>query len=185
MSVYMSSISEEELIERCQNRDDVAFSILYGRYKRVIFSSIKRIVSDEELVCDIHQETFLKVWNSISTYDASRSKLFTWMLSIARNLVIDRVRSKEYKQSKITCRLSEFEDPESITGSYQPVQFNSDWIDLHNILTKLEPRYVVLLDLIYFKGYTHTEVAEELNIPLGTVKTQLRMAVSVLRQYFA
>ena len=177
-------ISETELICRCIKRDGTAFGVLYHRYKEVIYRYINNLVKDKEVIEDILQETFTRVWESMSSYDPCKSKVFTWILNIARYLIIDRSRSKSYRQSQMTFVFSEFENSEIVTDSYKSIRFNSDWIDLHDIVLQLEPRYIQLLDLIYFQGYTHVEVAEELAIPLGTVKTQLRMAVIVLRKHF-
>jgi len=176
-----SSISEEELVERLRQRDRTALALLYDRYSGALFGVISKVIRTDETAEDVLQETFVKIWNSFPTYDASKGKLFTWMLNIARNLAIDKVRSKGFKNSKKNQNL---DDVVHVVDEQQSIGFNPELIGLKELVEKLEPEYYKLVDLIYFKGYTHVEAAEELEMPLGTVKTRLRAAISMLRRHF-
>ncbi|MBK9729866.1 MAG: sigma-70 family RNA polymerase sigma factor [Chitinophagaceae bacterium] len=172
------SISEDVLVSRLFKKDQSAFSYLYDNYAPALNGVIFRIVQDEESSEDVLQDTFVKIWNNFSQYDKTKGKLFTWIVNIARNLAIDYTRSKGFKNQQKNL------DVDKIVGfidSKKSTAFNPDQIGLKNMLDKLKPEQREILDLVYFSGYTQAEVANELNIPLGTVKTKIRMALIQLR----
>lgn len=166
--------SEQELVALLQQRDNKAFSYLYDNYAAALNGVIFPIVNDEETANDILQEVFVNVWRKIEFYDASKGRLFTWLLNIARNAAIDKIRSRGFRNSQSTTNISENID---ITVA-QP---NTDHIGLKKVLTKLKDEYRTLIDLSYFQGFTHDEIAKALNIPLGTVKTRIRTALIQLK----
>jgi len=172
-------ITEEELIASLQNGEQEALSLLYDNYSAALLGVIYRIVDDKEAAEDILQEVLIKIWQKIATYDRSRGKLFTWLINIARNAAIDSTRAKDYNvKSKIQ---SIDNSVRSINRQYN-VSTQVDHIGLRNIVEKLKPEYRVLIDKLYFEGYTQEEAAEELDIPLGTIKTRIRAAISHLRE---
>jgi RNA polymerase sigma-70 factor (ECF subfamily) len=177
-----SALSEEELVARLRQRDTSALALLYDRYSAALYGVISKVIRTDEAAEDVLQETFLKIWNSFSTYDSSKGKLFTWMLNIARNQAIDKIRSKDFKNSKKNQNL---DDIVHLVDEQESVGFNPDQIGLKEVVGKLEPEYFRLVDLIYFKGFTHVEASEHLGIPLGTVKTRLRAAIATLRTHFS
>ena len=162
-----------------KNKDQAAFARLYDSYSGAIYSIILQIVNDEELANDILQEVFINIWRKIEMYDAEKGRLFTWMLNIARNASIDMLRSRGYRNSRKNQSIQENVD---ITVPGNTEQMNIDSIGLKKLLEKLKPEQRVLIDLSYFKGYTHEEIAEQENIPLGTVKTRIRNALIQLRE---
>ncbi|MBU0696878.1 MAG: sigma-70 family RNA polymerase sigma factor, partial [Bacteroidetes bacterium] len=137
--------------------------------------------SDTEIAEDVLQETFVKIWNSIQQYDPTKGRLFTWMVNVARNLAIDKVRSKDYRNHSKNQDLENHVNDidETRNSTYKP-----ELLGVKNLVQKLRPEQQIIVDMIYFKGYTHVEVADELAIPLGTVKTRLRMGIIELRKYF-
>jgi RNA polymerase sigma factor (sigma-70 family) len=121
------------------------------------------------------QEVFVSIWRKIDSYDATKGRLFTWMLNIARNASIDKVRSRNFQQSMKSQSLDDNE-------LYHPVvRIGIDDIGLKRTLGKLKDEQRLLVDLSYYQGYTHDQIAKTLNIPLGTVKTRLRSALTQLR----
>lgn len=150
-------------------------------YSASLFGVISRIVVHTEVAEDILQETFLKIWNSADTYDASKGRLFTWMMNIARNLAIDKLRSKDFKNAS---KNHDIEKNVDFIDAQKETTFNADVIGLKDMVTALKPEFTNVLDMVYFKGYTHVEAAEELDLPLGTVKTRIRMAIMELRKHF-
>ncbi|HEY4874832.1 MAG TPA: RNA polymerase sigma factor, partial [Puia sp.] len=108
-------------------------------------------------------------------------RLFTWMLNIARNASIDTLRSKSYQNSQKNQALPD--DVNNISSGMQFIQTNIDNIGLRKILEKLKPEHRILIELAYFKGYTHEEISKIENIPLGTVKTRIRNALLQLKEY--
>jgi RNA polymerase sigma factor (sigma-70 family) len=91
------SLSEEELVGALKNQETVAIKALYDMYSGALLGVISRIVLQSEVAEDILQETFVKIWNSSGSYDPSKGRLFTWMMNIAQNLSIDKLRSKDFK----------------------------------------------------------------------------------------
>lgn len=175
------SLSEPELIQAIINRDTNGAEALYDMYSTALYGVIHRIVQHDEIAEDILQETFVKIWNSCSSYDISKGRLFTWMINIARNLAIDKTRSKDFRNHSKT------EDIENIVLSVDKgytTSINPETLGLKDLVDKLKPDHKVILDLVYFRGFTHIEAAEELDIPLGTVKTRLRNAIITLRKVF-
>lgn len=176
-----TSLSEEELVSKLKSRDTIAIQALYDMYSGALLGVISRIIPQIEVAEDILQETFIKIWNSADSYDSTKGRLFTWMMNIARNLSIDKLRSKDFKNSE---KNQDIENNVDFIDAQKKVTFNADLLGLKELVTALKPEYNDVVQMIYFKGYTHVEAAEELNLPLGTVKTRIRKAILELRKHF-
>lgn len=172
--------TEQELVVLLKSRQDTAFSYLYNNYSGALYTVILQIIHDQELTNDVLQEVFVNIWRKIESYDHIKGRLFTWMLNIARNAAIDALRSKSYQNNK---RNQEFPDAFNVDISGQMVHVNIDSIGLKKTLEKLKLEQRTLIDLAYFKGYTHEEISEIEAIPLGTVKTRIRSALIQLREH--
>ena len=159
-----------------QQQDEKAFSYLYDNYSAAIYGIINSIVADRESANDVLQNVFVNIWRKIASYDASKGRLFTWMLNVARNAAIDEIRSKGYKD-----KLKNQPFPENVDIAGASTNPDITDIGLKKILTNLKGEHQVLIDMSYFKGFTHEEIAKALNIPLGTVKTRIRSALIQLR----
>jgi len=164
-----------------RNREKIAVEALYDMYSSSLYGVIFRIVNDTELAEDILQETFVKIWQSFSGYSAEKGRLFTWMVNIARNLSIDKVRSKDFRNQN---KNQDLENTVNLIDEQNNTVYKPELLGIKDLVQKLRPEQKSILDLVYFKGYTHVEVADELGIPLGTVKTRLRMAIQELRKNF-
>ncbi len=175
------SLSEEELVHALQQREKIAAEALYDMYSASLFGVIVRIVNDEAIAEDILQDTFVKVWNSFSSYSTEKGRLFTWMVNIARNLAIDKVRSKDFKNQT---KNQELENNVTFIDEQRNTVYKPELLGVKDLVEQLKPEQKSILDLVYFKGYTHVEAADELGVPLGTIKTRLRMAIIQLRKYF-
>lgn len=173
-----TTYSEAELISLLKSRDARAFNYLYDNYSGALLGIINQILEDIELANDVLQEVFINIWKRIESYDQTKGRLFTWMLNIARNASIDMLRSKSYQNSQKNLQI----DDRETFQSKSTIPLNIDGIGLKKILTKLRPEHRVLIELAYFKGYTHEEISEIEDIPLGTVKTRIRNALIQLRQ---
>jgi RNA polymerase sigma-70 factor (ECF subfamily) len=176
-----NTYTEQELVAALKYRDNLAFAFLYDNYSGALDSIIRQIITDNgELAADVLQEVFINIWRKIESYDQTKGRLFTWMLNIARNASIDTLRSKSYQNAQKNQEL-----PENVYkgASNQTTQQNVDNIGLKKLLEKLKPEHRVLVELAYFKGFTHEEIAEMMTIPLGTVKTRIRNALLQLREY--
>ena len=169
--------SEQELVVLLKEQNNDAFNYLYDHYSGALFTIINQIVSDKDTASDVLQEIFVNIWRKIGTYDETKGRLFTWMLNIARNAAIDKVRSKGYRDNQRTHPIAEGENA-GMAMSSNPVVND---VGLKKVLTTLNEEYRKLIDLSYFQGFTHEEIAKMLGIPLGTVKTRIRTAISQLR----
>lgn len=136
-----------------------------------------RIVSSKEYTEEVIQDVFLKIWNSVSSYDPSKGRFYTWMINIARNTAIDYLKSKGFQNqlknqtvSKVVYNLKETSGTNT-----------ADFIGFSNVLEKLDVDKQELIDLAYYQGYTQVEISEKLKIPLGTVKTKMRTALLKLK----
>jgi RNA polymerase sigma-70 factor (ECF subfamily) len=170
--------SEQELTAALKAKDEQAFSYLYDHYSGSLYSIILQIVKSQEVANDILQEVFISIWRKIESYDPIKGRLFTWMLNISRNASIDMLRSKNYQNSQKNQEIND-----NVYGINQVTQTNIDSIGLSQYLGKLRPEQRVLIELAYFKGYTHDEIAQIEDIPLGTVKTRIRSALLQLREF--
>lgn len=176
MLTKQDKYSETELISSLQRREQSAFSYLYDQYSGALYSVIHNIVTETEIANDVLQEVFVKIWKQIESYDSSKGRLFTWMLNISRNASIDMLRSRQYQHTKKNQELND-----NVYESAGTVSDSTDNIGLKKIVNKLKEDQRVLVELSYFQGYTQDEISKMLNVPLGTVKTRLRKALSELR----
>jgi RNA polymerase sigma factor (sigma-70 family) len=172
-------LKEEELIRKLKEKNPEAFTYLYDHYSSALYGIIFRIVNDDDLAEDVLQETFIKIWKNLDSYDASKGRLFTWLINITRNHAIDTYRSKDFRQQN---KNQKVDDSVNSINLQTQVSNKVDHIGLKETVSKLRPEYIQVIDLLYFKGYTHEEVAKEFNIPLGTVKTRIRAAIIQLRE---
>lgn len=165
-------------MEGLKNRKQSALDYLYDHYSGALYGVIFRILKKEEISEEVLQDVFLKIWNKIDAYDSSKGKLFTWMLNIARNHAIDKTRSKEMNKGKKTDDIDYLVNK---IDTRENAELQIDAIGLKEVLMGLSEDQRFIVDQLYLKGYTQSEVAEEFNIPLGTVKTRLRSAMIELR----
>ncbi|HTE00331.1 MAG TPA: sigma-70 family RNA polymerase sigma factor [Mucilaginibacter sp.] len=175
------SLSEEELVLALRQREKIAVEALYDMYSSSLFGVISRIINDTATSEDVLQDTFVKIWNSFSSYSTEKGRLFTWMVNIARNLAIDKIRSKDFKNQN---KNQELENNVTFIDEQRNTVYKPELLGIKELVETLKPEQKSILDLVYFKGYTHVEAADELGVPLGTIKTRLRMAIMQLRKYF-
>lgn len=160
-----------------KNREESAMSELYDRYADTLYGLSSKMVRSDEIAQDVVQDSFVKIWRKIESYDDKKGSFFTWMLNITRNTAIDFLR----KNKK--------EGADSIQDHENNVHISADGISIDTIgvaglVENLNADQRMLVEYIYFRGYTQQEVSDELNIPLGTVKTRIRAAVMELKKWF-
>jgi RNA polymerase sigma-70 factor (ECF subfamily) len=164
---------------RLKTGDRKALAELYDNYSAALYGIISRIVIVDEVAEDVLQECFIKAWKHIDQYDPSKGRLFTWLVNIARNSSIDYQRSTQRRKDR--CQEKIEDNLHNLEPVHQP---NHDRIGLAALVSLLDCKYSVLIELVYFRGFTHNEVAELLKLPVGTVKTRVRKAVLLLRHMF-
>lgn len=164
------------IIRLLQDQDQKGVAILYEQYAPVLFGVIQRILQNQEASEEVLQDTFLKIWSHIGSFNADKGNLLSWIIRIARNAAIDRKRLKKIN--------SQSESLDNFVNSAMDVGMNTDTIGVKDLTFQLDPNQRQIIDLIYFEGYTHAETAEQLELPLGTVKTRLRNAIQQMKEMF-
>lgn len=167
------------LIQKFQDKDIRAFEKLYDMYAENICGVINTIVRNPERAQELCQDVFVKVWNNAASYNSSKGRFFTWILNIARNAAIDEVRSKSHKNQKKNLSADYFV---GILEQTENIDAKVDVIGLKKLLKGLKERCNQIIELLYFKGFTQKEAAEQLNIPIGTVKTRNRSCIQQIRE---
>ena len=171
-------IEEQDLVRRLKAKDRAALEYLYDHYSSALYGVIFRIIKIEEISEEVLQDVFLKIWDKMDQYDASKGKLFTWLLNISRNQAIDKTRSKEISKGQKTGALEKLVNK---IDNKEYIEQRVDSIGIKEVLNSLPEEQKFVVEYLYLKGYSQSELAAEYNIPLGTVKTRLRLAMQQLR----
>lgn len=167
-------------LNNIQNGQVVDFEKIYDAYSPALYGIALKIVKDNKVAEDVVQDTFVKIWKKIQSFDQSKGSFFTWILNIARNTAIDQYR-KLAKVNLIPIQTNEnFVDLGNIENSSQ----KTDNIGIVDLLKVLPEEQQQIITYLYFKGFTQQELSDELNIPLGTVKTRSRSAIKALKELF-
>jgi RNA polymerase sigma-70 factor (ECF subfamily) len=174
------------LMQRIAARDTASLAELYDRHSRLLFGLILRIVRDRSEAEEILQETFVRVWTRAETYDARMSGPLPWIVRVARNCAIDRLRARRVRatvdapapRERVTEAVpaSDIQSPEAVALAAERRQA------LHDTLADLPAEQRQLIEAAFFEGYTHAELARRFGLPLGTVKTRIRMGMNAMRQ---
>jgi len=179
-------MSEEQadiqLIARVAHKDSVALQLLYERYERPIYTFAYRIVKDTMLAEEVVQELFLRLWNAAAKYDPTQGKLSSWMFTLTRNIAIDGLRRRQARTAQQVVeseQLNRTADEEADTAT--AVEASMIGEQVREAMRQLGPDQHQVVELIYFEGYTQQEVSERYNIPLGTVKSRVRLAMKALK----
>lgn len=175
------SCLESKFLADLKERNSLSFRRLYILHSASLLGIIMRVVPAREIAEDILQDSFVKIWKSIHLYDPEKGKLFTWMAKLARNSAIDYKRGKTFAKST---RNEDIDSVYSQVDHFHYIPDKTDSIGVKDLMCVLTASQKQILDLVYFHGYTQAEVSDELQIPLGTVKSKIRLAVKELRLYF-
>ncbi len=168
-------MEDSVIVELLVARNEKGLEAFYDKYSAALLGVINRIVGDIQVAEEVLSQSVLKVWSKIHTYKESKSGLFTWSMAIARNSALDKKRLKSFENRKKTDDLS------NIVNKVESTSTNSTLVT-DKLLKLLDDKYSDVLEKIYLEGYSQSETAELLDIPLGTVKTRLRKAIQILRE---
>lgn len=181
---YRNSDDEIELMKRIKARDADALEELYDLYKRLLFGMVISIVKKREEAEDVLQEIFVTIWNKADSFNEDKGNVYSWIVTLARNKAIDRVRSKGYKTQQKQS-VSIYEPFFSLEGDkYDPMETTifSDRAELvKKALTEIPDSQSEVIKIAYYRGMTQSEIADYLDIPLGTVKTRTRQGLIKLK----
>ena len=174
----MSTLNEKHIVAILAEKDDKAISLLYEHYGDTLYGVAYKVVKDEDLAQDILQESFIKIWKKCDTYDATKAKLFTWLFRITRNTAIDKLRSINNKTDK------EVQIDVSNVYKVGVESIKPDILDMQENLEKIELKYQIVLEALFFQGMTQQEASDELDIPLGTIKSRLKIGLRELGKLY-
>lgn len=170
-AVAANEITDGELITRAADGDRGAFEVLYRRYSRPVFGLALRRLGDRNRAEDAVQETFASIWRAAKSYKPERGPGAPWLYAVARNAITDRGRARSEPPAEI---------PEQVSPEPGPAdRAETSWTAwrVHRALEELSPNERTVIELAYWSGLSQSEIAEFLNIPLGTVKTRTRAAL--------
>jgi RNA polymerase sigma-70 factor (ECF subfamily) len=171
-----------ELIRRMALKDSKALESFYDKYHRLVFTLVLRIIRIREDAEDVVVDVFWQVWQQAARYDASRGKPVAWLLSIARTRAIDRLRSGNRHAAGTAGKLEDKHSPNRPEGNDDPGVLADTRRAVREALTRLPDQQRIPLEMAYFEGMTHTEIAESLNQPLGTMKDRIRSGMLHLKK---
>lgn len=175
------SSTEAALLSRISKGEEPALSELYDRVGGLVYSVAYHILQNATLAEEVTQDTFMKVWTQAHAWDSTRGRVSTWMATIARYTAIDRLRVEQRRDGKGQV---DIDDVINVLGSTAEMD-EPGWADgrlVRDMMTALPDDQRQVVELAYFKDMSHTEMAEHLNIPLGTVKGRARAALMKLRE---
>ncbi len=172
-------MDEFEQIKRVAGGDQKAFLDLYDRYAARVHALTLHILGDSMMAEEVTQDTFIKLWRRAGLYLSERGPFIIWLLTVARHSALDRLRLEARRPM-----LSDSRDPDTIWPSLPDKHENADevrWKSLYFAVHSLPEQLKQVIELAYYQGMSHSEIAKELGWPLGTVKTRLRAAMEALR----
>jgi RNA polymerase sigma-70 factor (ECF subfamily) len=182
--VDYSILDDASLIRLIVATRTEALEALYDRYSRLVFSMALHAVGDAATAEEITQDVFVRVWEKASTYRADQAKVSTWLTSITRYRSIDILRYRNSRPEKNSIGWEELmlnAEP-SAEGPEGDAELSLDRIRVRSAISHLPPEQQKVLNLAYFLGMSHSQIAEQLKEPLGTVKTRIRLAMLKLRE---
>jgi len=176
-------LADEDLMSLMEGGDEEAFAALYDRHSRAAYSLSYRMMGDRQAAEDLTQDAFLKVWRSAGGYRSERGSVRTWILSIAHNRGIDQLRSlasRRRTQDRVEQSAPRSQPSEAFAETWR----NRQREQIREALSTLPEEQLKILELAYFSGYTHVEISNLMDLPLGTVKGRMRLGLKKIREYF-
>jgi RNA polymerase sigma-70 factor (ECF subfamily) len=172
------SAIEKEIVSLLEKGDKKAMTLLYENYADSLYGVIKKVISDDDTAQDVLQESFIKIWRYAKKYDSSKAKLFTWLYRIAYNTAIDKIRSFKNKKDK------EVQIETSSVYKVTSNELNQDVLDIKKHLSSLDDKYQIVINALFFEGMTQQEASDELDIPLVTIKSRLKIGLLELKKIY-
>ncbi|MFK7834138.1 MAG: RNA polymerase sigma factor [Winogradskyella sp.] len=169
--------NDTTLIQDLKNKDERALALLYDKYSGAIYSVILKMIRDEGKAQNLLQDTFMTVWDKAESYDEAKGRFYTWVYRIAKNKTLNALRK--------TDPLIQTDDFSVHTNKADVISIEPHYLELNGAVTTLEDHHKEAIELVYFKGLTHREAHEAMNVPLGTFKSYIRQALKQLRDTYA
>ena len=168
--------NDKLLILKLQNKDEAALAKLYDNYSPAIYGVILRMCKDEQQAQNLLQDTFMTIWEKGHQYDPQKGRFYTWAYRIAKNKTLNFLRRPQ--------NLIQNEDLSVYNNKEEDVSGDMDYLQLNGCLKQLDSHHQKALELVYFKGLTHREAHDEMDVPLGTFKSYIKQALRKLQQSY-
>ncbi len=175
----MNQIPVFDLLQRIQAGDEDALVSLHEQFANLVYSVAYRVLNDQMGAEEVTQDTFMRLWDKANTYDSEKGEFHVWLLTITRRLAIDFLRKRQRHEPNQEMIFMD-EDP-SLWERIAPTTDGDLRHTLKAVITELPPEQQQVISLAYFYGMTHSDIAEHLELPLGTVKTRIRQGMKKLR----
>jgi RNA polymerase sigma-70 factor (ECF subfamily) len=174
-----NNMEDAALIERIRSGDETAMADIYDRYSGIVYGIALRVLGSTTAAEDVLQEIFLQLWRNPQAFDANRGKLAPWLAVIARNRAIDHLRKRPPEDDLEEVAVSTGVNLEDEAARRQAVE------KIRSVLSQLPPEQRRAVEMAFFEGLTHTEIAAKTGEPLGTIKTRIRTALLAVRKAFS
>ena len=179
--MVMNQTPELKLLQQIQAGDEEALVALHAQFANLVYSVAYRVLNDQMAAEEVTQDTFMRIWHKSYTFDPQKGRFITWLLTVTRRLAIDVLRQRQRREPN-TGMLFMDEDPNLWENVLSTDSNSSDLRrTLVSVLSELPSEQRQLIELVYFYGMTHSDIAETTGLPLGTVKTRIRLGMQKLR----
>ena len=184
ISPSYSLAGDQDILSAIARGKVEALDVLYQRYHRELYALAYGMVSDHQLAEDLIQETFVRVWRHASTYSPQAGSVRGWLFAILRNYAIDYLRKQRQRSTPREVPLGEIEcnDRLALEDTWEEVCRREERAQLVRAMASLSEKQRMVIELGYFQGYTHVEIAEICRLPLGTVKSSMRLGLLALKR---
>jgi len=183
----LTADEEREWMAQVQNGDKQALRKLYDRFNKILFGMIYKILRNKEESEDLLQEIFVKIWNKADQFDPSRGSAYSFIATLARNRAIDRTRSRAFKNRRKDDYVINDDEYSFNLSTENPnpeekIEITERAVGVRKALAQLNEKERQVLYISYFEGLSQTEIADKIDIPLGTVKYRMRQGMIKLRE---
>lgn len=178
-SIPIKTAIETEIVSLLSHQDKHAIKLIFDAYGAVLLNVIHRIIEDRSMAEEVLQQVLVKVWRNSQAYNAEKAGLYSWLVAISRNAALDKRKTRDFRESqksKSSIQIVTLENKSSGENSLEKLM-------ARQLLEQLPDKYRLLIDMSFFEGYSHQEIADKLDVPLGTVKTRIRFALKHLRSF--
>lgn len=179
----MKTVADAELYQRIKDKDKQAMEILYDRYEKILYSFVYKLTEDREAAEEVIQEVFIKLWRGVANYHSDRGKFSSWLFTLARNQAIDLIRKKKTNRLVNMEAIEPIVSPESTAD--EMIEWNEEKKEVRKAIRRLSEEQREIIQFVYFQGYTQQKIADKYKIPLGTVKSRVRLALRNLKLFLA
>jgi RNA polymerase sigma-70 factor, ECF subfamily len=170
------------LVRRLLKRDVNAFEELYDRHSRVVYGLVLRILQQASTAEEVVQDVFLQLWRNAAQYDTSRGPFLPWLLTISRNRALDHLRLKSERQRRREDQADELPGVIAVPDFESRLDLKRRALRVRELIGELQPQQRRAIELAYFEGLSHSEIAAKLQEPLGTVKSWIRNGLLKLKE---